>query len=78
MAAWALLLAQKLEARLKASLRVQSELQVQEQVLHRASKLEYPQDHNSHNSNNNKKRKKTPQLNHNYQASSVHSQESQG
>ena len=86
MEAWALVLGQQLEASLKASLRVQSELQVQEQVLHRASKEEFLQDHNNnkdrnsnkdHNSNNNKETKKTPQLNHNCQASLAHSLESQ-
>ena len=80
MEAWALVLAQQLEASLKANLRVQSELQVQEQVLHRASKEEFLQDHNNnkdHNSNNNKKTKKTPQFNHNCQASLAHSLESQ-
>ena len=80
MEAWALVLVQQLEASLKANLRVQSELQVQEQVLHRASKEEFLQDHNNnkdHNSNNNKKTKKTPQFNHNCQASLAHSLESQ-
>ena len=77
MEAWALVLAQQLEASLKANLRVQSELQVQEQVLHRASKEEFLQDHNNnkdHNSNNNKK---SLQFNHNCQASLAHSLERQ-
>ena len=83
MEALALLLVQILEARGKASLRVQAELQVQEQVLHRASsKEEFLQDHNNnshssnkdHNSNNNKK---SLQFNHNCQASLAHSLERQ-